>query len=76
MVSVVFTNAGSIPKDNLVSIFDKFYRLDSARSSDTGGAGLGLAIAKEIVLSHGGRIYADSDGNHTSFTVELPTQPA
>ena len=72
MVSVVFTNAGSIPKDNLVSIFDKFYRLDSARSSDTGGAGLGLAIAKEIIVSHGGRIFADSDGVRTTFTVELP----
>jgi len=75
MVSVVFTNEGSIPKDNLSSIFDKFYRLDYARSSDTGGAGLGLAIAKEIIVSHGGRIFADSDGNHTSFTVELPAAP-
>lgn len=75
MVSVVFTNAGSIPKDKLTSIFDKFYRLDSARSSDMGGAGLGLAIAKEIVIAHGGRIYADSDGKQTSFTVELPVMP-
>ena len=70
--SIVCTNSGSIPKDKLVSIFDKFYRLDAARSSDTGGAGLGLAIAKEIVVSHGGRIYADSDGEKTTFTVELP----
>jgi two-component system sensor histidine kinase VanS len=73
-VSVVFTNAGNIPKDKLAYIFDKFYRLDSARSSDSSGAGLGLAIAKEIVLSHGGRIYADSDGVQTSFTVELPVR--
>jgi two-component system sensor histidine kinase VanS len=73
--TIVFSNAGSIPKDKLASIFDKFYRLDSARSSDTGGAGLGLAIAKEIVVSHGGRIYADSDGKQTSFTVELPVAP-
>lgn len=73
-VSIVFSNAGSIPQDKLASIFDKFYRLDSARSSDTGGAGLGLAIAKEIVLSHGGSIYADSDGEKTSFTVELPVR--
>jgi len=70
--SIVFTNDGSIPKEELALIFDKFYRLDSARSSNTGGAGLGLAIAKEIVLSHGGRIYANSDGKSTSFTVELP----
>lgn len=75
MVSIVFTNAGSIPKDKLASIFDKFYRLDSARSSDTGGAGLGLAIAKEIVILHSGRIYAGSNDNQTSFTVELPAMP-
>jgi two-component system sensor histidine kinase VanS len=56
----------------LESIFEKFYRLDTARSSSTGGAGLGLAIAKEIVLAHGGKIYAESDGKSTVFTVELP----
>ena len=72
MVSIVFKNAGSIPKGKLASIFDKFYRLDDARSSGKGGAGLGLAIAKEIVISHGGRLYADSDETHASFTVELP----
>jgi len=72
MVSIVFENPGSIPKDKLASIFDKFYRLDSARSTDTGGAGLGLAIAKEIVVEHGGRIYADSGEGVTTFTVELP----
>jgi two-component system sensor histidine kinase VanS len=72
MVSIVFTNEGSVPKDKLAAIFDKFYRLDSARPSDTGGTGLGLAIAKEIVISHGGKIYADSDGKNTVFTVELP----
>ncbi len=71
-VSVVFKNEGSIPKDKLMSIFEKFYRLDDARSSETGGAGLGLAIAKEIITLHGGSIYADSDGKQTTFTVELP----
>jgi two-component system sensor histidine kinase VanS len=75
MVSVVFTNAGGIPEDKLASIFNKFYRLDSARSADAGGAGLGLAVAKEIVVLHGGRVYADSDGEQTSFTVELPREP-
>ena len=74
-VSVTFTNDGGIPNDKLASIFDKFYRLDSARSSDTGGAGLGLSIAKEIVVLHGGRIDAGSDGKRTSFTVELPSTP-
>lgn len=72
IISIDFKNAGSIPKDKLDSIFDKFYRLDSSRSSDTGGAGVGLAIAKEIVILHGGKIYADSDGKQIIFTVELP----
>ena len=75
VASIVFTNQGNIPQDKLATIFDKFYRLDSARSSNTGGAGLGLAIAKEIILSHGGRIYADSDAAQTSFTIEIPAEP-
>lgn len=75
IAAIVFTNEGGIPRNKLASIFDKFYRLDSARSSDTGGAGLGLSIAKEIVVLHGGRIYADSDGKQTSFTIELPAMP-
>jgi len=72
MVAIVFKNAGNVPAENLSSIFDKFYRLDSARSTDTGGAGLGLAIAKEIVAAHGGNIRADSNGGYIIFTVELP----
>jgi len=71
-VSIMFKNAGSIPKDKLMSIFEKFYRLDDARSSDKGGAGLGLAIAKEIITLHGGQIYAESNDKCTTFTVELP----
>ncbi|REK68125.1 vancomycin resistance histidine kinase VanS [Brevibacillus sedimenti] len=74
-VSIAFKNTGSIPEDKLATIFEKFYRLDNARSSDTGGAGLGLAIAKEIVVQHGGQIYAESDDNCTTFTVELPALP-
>ncbi|MFJ8243188.1 vancomycin resistance histidine kinase VanS [Bacillus tropicus] len=72
VVSIVFKNDGNIPKDKLATIFEKFYRLDDARSSDTGGAGLGLAIAKEIIVQHGGQIYAESNDNSTIFTVELP----
>jgi two-component system sensor histidine kinase VanS len=75
VASVVFQSAGRIPADKLAAIFEKFYRLDDARSSDTGGAGLGLAIAKEIIVRHGGQIYATSDNNHTAFTVELPGVP-
>ncbi|MDR0839682.1 MAG: HAMP domain-containing histidine kinase [Oscillospiraceae bacterium] len=71
-VEISFTNAGSIPADKLNSIFEKFYRLDGARSSETGGAGLGLAIAKEIVTLHGGDISARSEDGRTSFTVVLP----
>ena len=73
-VSILFKNMGNIPKDKLTSIFEKFYRLDSDRSSDSGGAGLGLAIAKEIVIQHGGKIFADNDGGYTMFAVELPTE--
>lgn len=75
VASIVFKNAGSIPKDKFTAIFEKFYRLDDARSSDTGGAGLGLAIAKEIIVQHGGQIHAESDGKYTTFTVELPALP-
>lgn len=61
-----------IPKEKLDKIFEKFYRLDSSRTSKTGGSGLGLAIAKEIVELHGGRIYAESDMKETTFCVTLP----
>jgi two-component system sensor histidine kinase VanS len=74
-VSIVFKNSGSIPQDKLSVIFEKFRRLDNARSTGTGGAGLGLAIAKEIVVLHGGNIFAESGDNQTAFTVELPAVP-
>lgn len=67
-----FENPGTIPRDKLGSIFEKFYRLDNARSTSTGGAGLGLAIARDIVVLHGGTIGAESDEAHTVFTVTLP----
>lgn len=68
-----FENEGMpIPKHKLDSIFEKFYRLDSARSSKTGGAGLGLAIAKEIVTLHRGTITAESNEQSTRFTIVLP----
>lgn len=70
---ITFTNQGNtIPPHKLETIFDKFYRLDDARSSNTGGAGLGLAIAKSIVVSHGGTITAESRDDKTVFTVMLP----
>jgi two-component system sensor histidine kinase VanS len=69
---ITFTNEGSIPEEDQALIFEKFYRRDSARSSHTGGSGLGLSIAKAIVLAHGGQIYVDCQGNKTIFTVLLP----
>ncbi|HWS42803.1 MAG TPA: HAMP domain-containing sensor histidine kinase [Pseudoflavonifractor sp.] len=72
-IRVTVTNQGmEIPERELSRIFQKFYRLDEARSTRTGGAGLGLAIAKEIVERHGGSIRAESDGSSVSFVIELP----
>ena len=75
---ITFANQGDpIPAEKLERVFEKFFRLDAARSTHTGGAGLGLAIAKEIVEAHRGRISATSDINQTVFTVILPnTQTA
>lgn len=68
-----FENRGEIPEDKLSLIFDKFYRLNSARQSETGGSGLGLAIARDIAALHGGRIKAESGNGIISFVVELPS---
>ncbi|MCM1090856.1 MAG: HAMP domain-containing histidine kinase [Muribaculum sp.] len=62
----------TIPEGKLNRIFEQFYRLDNARTSSTGGAGLGLAIARQIVQLHGGSIRAESENELTTFTVELP----
>ena len=72
-VRICFENEGdTIPEESLKRIFDKFYRADASRSSSTGGAGLGLAIAKEIVELHKGQIIAESSGGKTRFIVTLP----
>lgn len=72
-IIITFTNQGNpIPKERLETIFEKFFRLDTSRSSNTGGAGLGLAIAKEIVKAHGGNIFVQSNTEKTFFTVVLP----
>lgn len=76
-VTVSVENQGrTIPQDKLDQIFEQFFRLDSSRSSSSGGAGLGLAIAKEIVERHNGVIHAQSAKERITFTVTLPlTQP-
>ncbi len=61
-----------IPQEKLNHIFDKFYRLDSSRQSSTGGAGLGLAIAKQIVELHDGTIEAVCNDGVTEFRIVLP----
>lgn len=61
-----------IPQEKLERIFDKFYRLDSSRQSTTGGAGLGLAIAKQIVELHDGTIEAVSNNGVTEFRIVFP----
>ncbi|WP_342976693.1 cell wall metabolism sensor histidine kinase VicK [Streptococcus constellatus] len=62
-----------IPKKDLPKIFDRFYRVDKARSRAQGGSGLGLAIAKEIIKQHHGFIWAKSEyGKGSTFTIVLP----
>lgn len=70
---LTFTNAGAtIPPEKLSRMFERFFRLDPSRGTRTGNAGLGLAIAKEIVEAHGGVIAADSREEQVIFTVSLP----
>ena len=65
-----------IPKKDLPKIFDRFYRVDKARSREQGGTGLGLAIVRDIVKMHDGFVWAKSDGETgTTFTVVLPYAP-
>ncbi len=75
-VAVVDTGIGVEPAD-AGRIFEPFVRLDAARSRDTGGAGLGLAIARSIVVAHGGTLSVESrPGSGSRFTIRLPLVPA
>lgn len=75
-VVVEVVNYGEpIPQDDLPYLFDRFYRVDKARTGRDGGSGLGLAIVKGLVEKHGGSIQALSDERSTSFRVRLPMAP-
>lgn len=73
ILTLTVENEGAtIPPEKLERIFEQFFRLDSSRGTGSGGAGLGLAIAKEIVELHGGKISAKSSDNRILFQVDLP----
>jgi len=73
LVTEIKDQGVGIPKENLTKIFDRFFRVDKARSRNLGGTGLGLAIAKEIIAAHGGEIWADSEWNKgTTVFFTLP----
>ncbi|GAA0501939.1 cell wall metabolism sensor histidine kinase WalK [Salinibacillus aidingensis] len=74
MLNVTVTDQGvGIPSDQVDRIFDRFYRVDKARSRKLGGTGLGLAIAREMIEAHDGKIWANSkEGQGTSITITLP----
>lgn len=72
-IFTVSDNGPGIPKENLPHVFDRFYRVDKARSREKGGTGLGLSIVHQLVLLHGGAIRVESEeGKGASFIVELP----
>ena len=77
VVSVADSGPGIAPQD-LPRVFDRFYRVDPSRTRATGGAGLGLTIARQLVEAHGGAIWVDSvvgEGAKFSFSLHLDPEP-
>ena len=75
LLTVSNTSAQPIEPGKLPHLFDRFYRTDQSRSSQTGGYGLGLSIARSIVLAHKGKIRAESpDGRTLTFVIHLPAR--
>ena len=73
---IVEDDGDGIPMHHLERLFERFYRVDRARSSDMGGTGLGLAIVKHLALLHGGEVTVTSElEKGTSFTIHLPHAP-
>jgi two-component system sensor histidine kinase SenX3 len=76
VVRVADTGIG-IAQRELPRIFERFYRVDRARSRETGGTGLGLSIVRLVTENHGGEVTVDSElGQGTTFEVRLPAAPA
>ncbi len=74
---LVTDNGDGIPAQHLERLFERFYRVDRARSRELGGTGLGLAIVKHLALLHGGEITVESElGKGSTFTLHLPKKPS
>lgn len=71
----VENNGPDISEEHMPRLFDRFYRVDSARQRSGEGAGLGLAIVESVVLAHGGTVSAQSGAGATRFTLRLPIAP-
>ena len=75
IISVVNTTTVPVSSENLSHLFDRFYRTDASRNSETGGHGIGLSIAQAIVSAHQGKIAAQTvNGSDFRITVNMPLQ--
>ena len=75
MVLTVADSGIGIPRGDLERIFERFYRVDQARSRDTGGTGLGLAIVRHVARAHGGEVTVEStEGQGSTFRLVLPVE--